>query len=825
MEIELSSEVGAAGRLFKSCIDLYWALIHRVLSLEYKRQQKQALRTEFGRFYFWGDGFYPYEGRLDEILSNSSRLRNRVLSILVEVGEILCNERTGLYGLVSRAVDDGRLRIQRLEVRALIEGIRETLDDAVSSGSESDSGSDVSDQGNLLHEIIHCLRARNQCLIDLSGSLERPAADADLEEVGATDTVTFKVSGPAEIWTRKIMDTFPSIDTTLAERFGEANWQRYQRVCKKLEQAEPFEEGEQSEDESNDEESEDDKLGALPEFTGTTKSSADPSSIFSSIGKKTATTSTSVSGPNFDYAFPRARPRRLVKDLRSQATYTSVVSKDQGERGWLKIPSMPRETNSGKAFRCTVCGDSQNDIFNWTEWKKHVFTDLQPYICTFANCKAGLASYMTRKLWAHHEFSVHRKNKVWVCSDCTAEFHYKDDMREHAYSSHGYVLMRNQLETLINAAERSAGVTENNKCPFCFEMPGIKNRAFVMHVGRHMEEIALAVLPRDAEFEEDRESTSSDHSATANLDEEDEDILEKEKAGLTKGLPPGWKLKRTDSGRAYSTNRAGGIFWGETPSLSREEWELEFCHALVVEFLKPDFYDSISSFTEKRFTQSGVEKSQFTTSLIEIEENLRRKAYSNAEEFREEMLKLEHNFMELNNTNEFPSIARVNFRSTFDIKWRQMDRWLRINGANWSKEDPKPAEHTISSAVQPDVTQEQAGLQSKSPYTTIDQFHFVATLGKGKFSKVILAESKSNQQLYAIKILKKEFVIENDEVKGTKTEKNVFVKAREHNHPFIARLISTFQSSTRLYFVTEYLPGGDLMHHIQKEKFDLTRAR
>ena len=55
--------------------------------------------------------------------------------------------------------------------------------------------------------------------------LERPAAHADLEEVGAADTVTFEASGPAEIWTRKVLDTFPSINTTLAEHLGEARYQ------------------------------------------------------------------------------------------------------------------------------------------------------------------------------------------------------------------------------------------------------------------------------------------------------------------------------------------------------------------------------------------------------------------------------------------------------------------------------------------------------------------------------------------------------------------------------------------------------------------------
>lgn len=56
---------------------------------------------------------------------------------------------------------------------------------------------------------------------------------------------------------------------------------------------------------------------------------------------------------------------------------------------------------------------------------------------------------------------------------------------------------------------------------------------------------------------------------------------------------------------------------------------------------------------------------------------------------------------------------------------------------------------------QPTVRQRRIGL---------DDFNFLAVLGKGNFGKVMLAEEKNTNQLYAIKVLKKEFIIENDEV-------------------------------------------------------------
>ena len=107
----------------------------------------------------------------------------------------------------------------------------------------------------------------------------------------------------------------------------------------------------------------------------------------------------------------------------------------------------------------------------------------------------------------------------------------------------------------------------------------------------------------------------------------------------------------------------------------------------------------------------------------------------------------------------------------------------------------------------------------------MDQINVLATLGRGTFARVMLAEDKSDQQLYAIKILRKETLIENDEVKGSKIERNVLMKARECDHPFIARLFSTFQTETRLCFVLEYLPGGDLMHHIQRGRLGIERSR
>jgi len=105
----------------------------------------------------------------------------------------------------------------------------------------------------------------------------------------------------------------------------------------------------------------------------------------------------------------------------------------------------------------------------------------------------------------------------------------------------------------------------------------------------------------------------------------------------------------------------------------------------------------------------------------------------------------------------------------------------------------------------------------------IDDFQKLKVVGKGAFGKVYLVKKKDTGQVFAMKMLNKRDIKERDEVTHTLSEKSVLSKVE---HPFLARLYYSFQSDACLFFIMDFINGGEVFHHLSLEgSFSEERTR
>lgn len=109
-----------------------------------------------------------------------------------------------------------------------------------------------------------------------------------------------------------------------------------------------------------------------------------------------------------------------------------------------------------------------------------------------------LDNIKSRSLWAEHEFNEHFSEPKWRCFRCKTKLPTRDAFAEHLAREHGVKLSDHQLHAALSEAVEYVITPEFTKhpCPLCLQTDWKSRREYTTHVGRHLEEISLASLPR-----------------------------------------------------------------------------------------------------------------------------------------------------------------------------------------------------------------------------------------------------------------------------------------------------------------------------------------
>lgn len=305
-----------------------------------------------------------------------------------------------------------------------------------------------------MEDVLEDLDTYADCLTSISSSIKCLAKDLevwDVEEVqtsrGLQDQTVY------QYWTGVIRDKFPKAEMSLLNRLGKCNWERYKRV--RHEQA-------INEQKECAEITERDSSGMRPtDATSTWKDSG--------LGSSVPGTSS--------YAA-------------SSASFFSARAK----RSHAALPPLSERAKKGEPFLCVACHRTveyrRTHAWKWVTlsflcqpWltlaRRHIFRDLQPYVCFIDDCPYDIKTFSDIKIWTDHLG------------------------REHGF----------------------APEWQQQRCPICCETTASGYTAVSTHFARHMEEIALRVLwssvDSTAEADESSPGTASTGSQGA-LDEADE---------------------------------------------------------------------------------------------------------------------------------------------------------------------------------------------------------------------------------------------------------------------------------------------------------------
>ncbi|KAF5618430.1 ankyrin repeat [Fusarium sp. NRRL 25303] len=398
-------------RLCDAVLGFYKELLRHVSKqLDVPKLVRMSLQRTYSLMVLWSDGYGVREGDLDDILAKSRNIRQATLKILSSIANVLLDRLRPL--VVNTALES----VDNLSLPLIAMGAEASylIHDDTDSSTDSSSDGSLDSQRDNMSEIIQDLRTDVECLVELDPLIRNFVPDPSSQKQKHLETSGW---APQQAFCDKVEQRFPRADKSLILRLGEANWLRY-RGCQELRIKELA--GEQQPDSKDD--------------------------------HKT------VAGSRF-------HDSGLGTSLPTMSSYAETVMTYSGSDGQkTRIPRLSEEAKQGKPFPCVACGRTVRLTTN-AAWKRHLYSDLQPYLCLETEC--DMSSFRNRNDWVSH----------------LALEHYEPDWKS---------------------------IT----CPLCFEIAEQGKVAITRHLASHLEEISLSALPSNPD--EDASDASSDAEAMSN---------------------------------------------------------------------------------------------------------------------------------------------------------------------------------------------------------------------------------------------------------------------------------------------------------------------
>ncbi|OTA92546.1 hypothetical protein M434DRAFT_74398 [Hypoxylon sp. CO27-5] len=427
------------GECVASCLESFNSIIVDTVPDLSNQSIVSRIVDESARFKVWSGNIGAHRSRkssLDYRLRDASHLQKQVKSLLVDLNDSLKN------------------------ALAILRGERTPWDKLPSEGDDLDRDLDkpVGDFVEFKTELAQIsadIKEVVDCLLRLSVSIRNPAPHDRLKAPTGIEVSYYEAHDISHI-----SEKFRLANPKLVEHLGKANSRRRQFFKYRASHHDVLSKG-------LNEDSTKSVIGKL-------------STVASSIPQYLKDNSLDAGLDPIDED----------ENTESGVTQTSYAT-TRGGSDRLHIPALPAMASKGP-FECPFCYTIIS-ASSKRAWKKHIFADLRPYNCLALDCPVVGSDFARRRKWMGHMLQEHWR--LWHCAFCShAPFDSPGHLQGHLQDRHMNAASVGQLRASTELCTSSCPVDKPSNCPLCQEViPSFKE--YKRHVGRHLEDIALFVLP------------------------------------------------------------------------------------------------------------------------------------------------------------------------------------------------------------------------------------------------------------------------------------------------------------------------------------------